>query len=190
MRQKGITLIEIIVTTGIISIIGLLLLVIVVNSTGIFYKESAKLSQGLNSNDTMTQMRESLKQSNGVVVSYTLGSVIYTSSSTELVFQVPSIDPSNNIIASTYDYFVLFSSQNQLRFKIFPNPLSARKPQDQIFSTNLDSLKFQYFNLANPPVEVTPASALKVRITLALKQKSGANYETKIATSEAVLRND
>ena len=189
-KQNGLSLMEVVITTGIIAVIGVLLLVIIVSSAGVFYKQSAKVSQGLNTNDAFMQITDSIKQSNAIIASYTQGATTYTSGISQLVFTVPSIDASNNIISNTYDYFVFFLDQNQLRFKVFPNASSSRKAQDQIFSTNVDSLQFQYFNLANPPVEVTPGTALKVRVTLALRQKSGANYETKIATAEARLRND
>ncbi len=190
MIQKGMSLIEVIISTAIISIIGVLLLVIIVNSAGLFYKQSSKLSEGVNINDIQNLIRESIKQANSIAASYTFGSTTYTSGETQLVFKVPSIDSSNNIIADTYDFFVFYVDNNQLRLKTFPDVASARKAQDQIISTSLDSLKFQYFDRANPAQEVTPTAALKVKTTLTLKIKSGGNYETKTATSEANLRND
>jgi len=190
VREKGFTFIELIITMAISSVVGLLLLVIIVNSAGVFYKESSKLSEGLNINDAQNQIRESIKQTNSIAVSYTFAGVTYTSGLTQLVLKVPAIDSSNNLIANTYDYFIFYSDTNKLRFRTFPDAASARKSQDQIFSTNVDQLKFEYLNLLNPPQEVVPSAALKVRTTLILRQKSGANYETTAATSEANLRND
>lgn len=174
---------------GIASVVGALLLVIIINSAGIFYTESSKLTEGLNINDTLSKLRETIKQSSAIIVSLTQGGDTYTSGVTEVVFKVPSIDSSNNIISSTFDYFVFFLDNNKLRFRTFPDALSFRKAQDQIFSNNVDNLHFQYYNLANPPVEVMPINAAKVKITLTLKQKNGLNYEKTTATSEANLRN-
>lgn len=188
--MKGFTLLEMVITMGLVSIIGLLLVVIIVNSTGIFYKESSKLSEGLNINDALLSIRDNIKESSGVVASYTAGSTTYTSSSTQLVLKLASIDTTNNLISNTFDYFVYFLDQKKLRLKSFPDAQSARKAQDQIFSTSVDSVLFQYFNLNNPPTEVDPASAKKVKVTVILKQKSGGNIEQKTATSEATLRND
>ncbi len=188
--MKGLTLLELVITMGLVSVVGLLLVVIIVNSTGVFYKESSKLSQGLNINDALSSIRSDIKQSAGVAASYVDGSTTYTSGTTQLVLKRSSVDSSNNLISNTYDYFVYFLDQKKLRLKTFPDPSSTRKQQDKIFSTLVDFLLFQYFDLNNPPTEVTPEIAGKVRITITLKEKSGAGYETKTATSEATLRND
>ena len=190
LRSKGLTLLEVIIAMGIAGLTGGLLILIIVNSAGIFYKQSSKLSEGLNINDALSQIRKTIKQSGAVQASFTNGLQPFTSSPTQLVLKVPAIDSSNNIIINTFDYFIFYSDQNSLRFKIFPDNLSSRKVQDQIFSTLLGSLLFQYFSLANPEAEVAAANAQKVRITLTLKQKSGAGFEINTATSEANLRND
>lgn len=187
--MKGLTLIEVLIVVGVAIISGTLLLVIIVNSAGIFYKQSSKLSEGQNINDSLMSIRNGLKQASAIVSSYTAGLTTYTSSDTQLVFKVSSIDSSSSIIENTFDYYVYFLDQNKLRFKTFPDGASTRKSQDQIFSTSVNSLKFEYFDLATPPNLVTPSAASKVKITLTLRQKSGADFETNTATSEAVLRN-
>ena len=190
MRERGLTLIEVLITMGIATVAGVLLVVIMVNSAGLFTQQSSKVQEGLNINDALSQVRSSIKQANAVASEYTGGGSTYTTGGSQLVLQVLSIDSLGNIIDNTLDYFVFFQDQNLLRFKIFPDPSSSRKPVDRIFATSVDNLIFQYFNSASPPVEVIPTSATKVRITLTLKQKIGINYETQTATSEANLRND
>lgn len=190
MTQKGLTLVELLISLSIAVIIGGILMAIIVNSAGLFYKESSKVNTGLNINDALTQIRKSIRESSAVAPSYNSGSETYNSESVQIVLKVPSIDQSNNIIPNTFDYFVFFLDQNKLHLKIFPDNQSLRKDQDQIFSTSAESLVFNYFNGNNPPVEVGPAAASKIRVTLSLKQKSGATFETSIATSEANLRNN
>lgn len=189
-QQKGLTLIEVLVAMGIAAIAGALLVVIMVNSAGLSSQQSSNVTEGLNINDALLQLRSSIKQSNAVTTSYTDGSTTYTSGTNQLVLEVASIDSSGNIISNTFDFFVVFLNQNILHFKVFPNASSARKAADRIFSTSVDSLVFQYFNSANPPVEVTPTSATRVRISLSLKQKNGINFEKNAATTDASLRND
>lgn len=180
--MKGLTLVEVLIAMGIAAIVGVLLLAVIVNSTGLFYQQSSEVEQGLNINDALLQIRQNIKQSAGIDP---------TSTSGELVLKISSIDSSGNIIADTFDKFVFSKDQTKLRFKTFPDAASSRSAQNQIFSTNLDNLKFQYFDNVSPPNEVTPPTAAsKVRITLTLRQKSGAGYETQTATTEASLRND
>lgn len=188
--RSGFTLAEILISMGISVIVGGLLMTIIVNSAGLFKTESSKLTQGLNANDALYNVRALIKQSSSVVQSFTYSAVTYTSGAEQLVTKIPSIDSSNKIISETFDYIVFFKDSNQLRLKIFPDAQSARKSQDQIFSTNVDSLNFQYFNSTTPPVEVVPTSATKVKINLSLKQSIGTKIEVSNVSSEASLRND
>lgn len=179
--MKGLTLIEILIAMGIATVAGVLLLVIIVNSAGIFNVQSAKVESGLNINEAFSKFRVSVKQSNAISDQ---------SNSSQLVLKVSSLDPDGNIIDNTYDDFIFMVDQKKLRFKITPNVLSSRKETDSILAYNIESINFQYFNSENPPLEVTPVNATKVRLTLNLKQKTGADFETNVATSEANLRND
>lgn len=190
MKTKGMTLIEVLITMGLATIVGMILVMIMVNSAGLFYKESSNVQQGLNSNDALSNVLAAVRQAAAVVSSYSSGGDTYTSGLTQLVLKLPAEDSSKNIIANTFDFFVYYLDQNKLRFKTFPDAQSNRKPQNQIFSTSTDSLNFQYFDSANPPNQVSPTSATKIRVTISLKQKSGGIYQTNIATSEASLRND
>lgn len=188
--MRGLTLVEVLIAVGIATIVSALLVVIMVNSAGLFYQESSKLTAGLNINDALSKIRSSIKESSAVVSSYTSGLTSYTTGATQIVLKIPSVDSLGNIISDTFDYSIFFLDQTKLRFKLFPDAQSSRKPQDQIFSTSVDSLSFKYFDSQNPPSEVTPTSAFKVRISLTLKQKNGGSLETNTATSEAGLRND
>ncbi len=189
-RQAGLTLMEVLVAMGISILVGALLVVIIVNSAGLYSKESINLQGGLNSNNALGEIRQTIKQSSAIISSYTDGAVTFTSGNDRIVLKVSSTDSLGNLISDTFDYFVFFKDANILRLKTFPDTASSRKTQDRIFSTNVDSLKFQYLNSANPPEEVTAATAAKVKVTLSIKQKNGTNYEIRIATSEADLRND
>ena len=190
MGESGLTFVEALMALGISAVIGGLLVALLVNSAGIFYKESTKLQGGLNINESLSKVRESIKEAYSVATSYIDGLTTYTSSQTQLVLKVPSQDSSGNIIQNTYDHYVYFKDQNYLRFKIFPDATSVVKMQDQILTNTLDSINFQYFDLANTPQEVVPSTALKVRVSISLRKRVGLNFETNTATSEALLRND
>lgn len=183
LRVRGLTLIEVLVAMGIAGVVGTLLLMIVVQSSGIFTDQSSKVQRGLDINDALSQARLSIKDAGGVANSYTDGIDTYTTGEDLLVLKVTSIDAAGDIIEETFDYFVFFKDQDFLRFKTFPDPSSGRKQKDSILATQVSDLHFQYFNSASPPAEVSPQSAAKIRISLKLNQ-------TNFATSEANLRND
>lgn len=181
--MKGLTLVEVLIAMGIATVVGGLLLVIIVNSTGLFLKQSSKIEQGVGANDALSTVRNSIKEARSIAVGYPeTEPFTFATGQTQLALKVPSHDASGNIIADTFDYFVFFLDQTKLRFKVFPDILSKRKSQDQIFSTGVENLEFKYYNLANPPAEVPPVSAAKVKITLFSRENT--------ATTEANLRND
>lgn len=179
--MKGLTFIEIFIAMGIATVAGVLLLVIIVNSLGLFANQSSRVESGLNINDALGQVRSAIKQSTVVDSSSGVG---------KLVLKVSSVDSSNNIISDIYDTYTFFLDNSVLHFQILPDALSSRQASDRIFSTNVDSLFFKYLNSANPPEEITPTAAAKIRVTLTLKQKVGTNYQINTATTEANLRND
>lgn len=189
--QSGFTLAEVIIAMSIVVIVGTLLLVILVNNTGLFYQQSTILNQGVGINDSLSKIRTSIKEANAVSANYTSGSTTYTTGSSELVLQLPAIDSSGNKIFNIFDYAVFNITQNRLYLKVFPDSASGsvRKNADLILTQNVDSIKFDYLD-NNNQLLINPVQADKVRVTLILKQKAGASFKTTTATSEASLRND
>lgn len=187
-QSRGFTLVELIISTAIAVVVGGLLISIFVSNTGLFYRESSKISEGLGINDSLSSIRSSIKQTQAVASGYPLVFPAYTSSTSELVLQIAAIDSSSNIIANTYDYIVYTTSQNKLYMKVFPDALSSRKSVDKILSSNVTSVVFNYLDSSGN--SVTPVSAIKVKVTITLNQQVGLGTETNIATTEANLRND
>lgn len=177
--MKGLTLVEVLIAMGIATVVGALLLVIIVNSTGLFLQQSSKIEQGVGTNDALSAVRNSVKEASSIASDYPPN---FTTSSTQLVLKLTSVDASGNLIPDSFDYFAFFKDQSNFILQSFPDPLSSRKSQDRILLTGLESLEFKYYNLANPPAEVPPVSAAKVKITLFSRENT--------ATTEANLRND
>lgn len=191
MRSQGFTLIEVLIVVTLATVVAALLVVIIANSAGLFYKQSAKVGQGLGVNDALAKFRQIVKESNAIATGYPPGPTpTYTTTSTEIVLKIPSIDVLGNVITDVFDYYVFHKEEDKFKFKIFPDIQSLRKSQDQILATNVNGILLHYFDSQNPPQEVAPSSATKIKMTLNLRQKSGADFEESVATSEASLRND
>lgn len=189
--MKGFSLLEVLIVAAITGVLGALLVVVIVNSAGLFYNQSSKIGQGLGSNVVLSEIRKVVKEASAVANTYPDTSPLFRTGSTQLILKVPSLDSSSNIISEVFDYFVFYFSDGRLYLKSYPDGLSSRKSLDQILAFNVDNVSFQYFNSQDPPLQVAPATAAKVRITLTLKQRnSGQDFEVSISTSEASLRND
>lgn len=179
--MRGLTLIEALFTLAIATIVGTLLLVVMVNTGGLFLKQSSKVALGLSLNDVLREIQKTIRQSS---------SVADTSGVQKLSLKVPSVDSSGAVIANSFDDFIFLLDQSKLVFRVLPNAQSSRIAADQILATNIDMLNFKYFDSQNPPSEVIPKDAKKIKTILALKQKAGFGFEQNIATAEANLRND
>ena len=70
MKNKGFTLLEILIVVGIAIVTSSLLVVILANTAGLFYKESAKVGQGLSANDGLSKFRQIVKESNSITPQY------------------------------------------------------------------------------------------------------------------------
>lgn len=188
--SRGFTLLEVLIVFLTTALVGGLLAAIMVNSTGLFYKQSSKVSQGLGLNDILLSVKRNIREAQSVASGYPEVSPVYTSGANQIVLKLSSIDSSANLIASSYDFVVYFKEDDKFKIKVFPSvmPQSYRQSKDEIISSGIESVLFEYFDSAGSTA--SPNLAKKVRLTLTLKQKTGNIIETKIGTSEANLRND
>lgn len=187
--QKGFTLPELIIASTVAVVISGLLLVIMVNSTGLFYEQSSRVSQGVNVNDALSNIRQTLRSASSIASQYPeIGTPEYSSNQTSVVFKVSAIDPTGNIIPDTQDYIVYYVSDEKLYERILPNAQSSREDKTQVLSNKVETILFEYLGPADNPVVADTAG--KVKITLGLKELVGGVNQTHIATSEASLRND
>ena len=173
-NSNGFTLLETLLTLAIGTIVSTMFVVIIVNSGGLFYKQSSKVAQGLSINDSMAKIEQTIKQSAGVAANYASGGITYTSSTAQLVLKLPTVNLQGAYIDSTYDYFVFFLDGTKFRFKVFPDGASSRKSLDQIFSTNA--------NRSSAPVISPWSGSFSHSIKL-------SSHDEKISNDEAIIGN-
>lgn len=190
MKSQGVTLVELIVGMTVSVLVGGLILSILVNNAAISYKQSAKVTQGVGVNDVLSSIAANIKQASAVASGYPASSPTYSSSGTQLVLKLPSVDSNGDTITGASDYVVYLRDVDKIRLKLFPsaNPPSKRNSEDRILSFNASDLKFEYFD--GTGASVTPTSAVKVKVTVTLSQKTGSGTQTDTASIEAELRND
>ena len=133
--MKGFTLPEIIIGMGIVVLVGGLLILIMVQSTGLFYRESSKISQGVGLNDSLSKIESSIRKSSAVSP---------TSNSTQLVLKFPSIDGSGNIVADTFDSETFLLEGSILKYQLLPDPQSVRAQLDIILTGNIVTLNLSF----------------------------------------------
>lgn len=190
--MKGFTLIEVLVSVTISTVVGLLLIILLVQNNTIFRHQTANVYQGISLNHSASILIDNIKSANFVAVAYPPQSPAYTSNTSNLVLALPSIDTNGNIIAQTYDYVVFYQDPLDLKMfwkKVFPDPLlSQRKAENFLMTNNLSQIIFEYFDEAGSIV--SPASAKKVKFTIAQNEKQAFGQVETTTSSEINLRND
>lgn len=184
---RGFTLIEVLIVLAVSSLVGTLLLNLWVQNNRVFYQQTLRVDQTLSLTNSSSKITDLLRQSSGIVVSYTT----YASSNSILVAQLPSINASDQVIENVYDHLVIFadaSAPKILRLKIFPNVQSTRKSEDEVLTTKLATIVFAY--LDNNNNVVSPIAATKIRYTINTSEKAGSADESNNVQQTVNLRNN
>lgn len=189
MRENGFTLLEVVLVAGLAIIVGTLLITILVQNNGFYYKQNSIIAEGLSLNDAMRGMDTYIRQAVAVASTYIDGTTSYTSDGQTLVLKLPSLN-SEEIIENTYDFVVITKDSekpNVLRLRVFPDVLSSRKGENLVLTTLVESYNFKYLDKAGN--EVPPPSAVAVENTLSVLSKTGSIQSNRTSSSIVTLRN-
>jgi type II secretory pathway pseudopilin PulG len=187
--QKGFTLVELLIVTGISIVIGGLAIGIIVNNTGFTKDQSSTINSNVSLNNVMSQIQNDIRESAAVATGYPAINPTYTTSTTTLVLKLASLN-GNGVIDNVFDYVIYHQdSQNAkiLHRVVVADAQSTRQSSDQIMTTILDSVTYYYLD-SNSAI-VTATSAVNIKVTLSMLDKSGSIGTSKSATSITTLRN-
>ncbi|KKR81240.1 MAG: hypothetical protein UU73_C0003G0196 [Candidatus Daviesbacteria bacterium GW2011_GWA1_41_61] len=187
--MKGLTLVEMLIVTAAALIVGVMLVTLLVNNSGFFYKQSSIIDQGLSLNEGLQEIDKNIRQAVKVAVGYPEDSPLYTTSSQTLVLKMPALGPSE-VISDTYDYTVVnidAAEDKILRLQVFPNPLSTRKSQSLVLTKALSSITFNY--LDNNDTVVSANIATQVEVILSILENNGPQSSFRTSKAVTSLRN-
>lgn len=145
--RRGFTLIEtvIVVAFSVCVIIALVLLMYMFTKS-VTYEQAIATSSG-SATLVMRELELYTLPANAFVLSRTFpGNATYTSTTTSLVLELPSIDASGYVIANTYDYVAFYATGTKAYRVIDKNALSSRTTGTKVLSSNISSLTFTYNN--------------------------------------------
>lgn len=186
---RGFTLLEMVIVGGIALVVGTFLASILVNHSGVSYKQGSIVNSGLSLNDSMKTIDENIKQAAAVASSYPESSPIYTTSAEVLVLKLPAIN-SSGIINNVYDYVVVAkdtANTKILRLYVFPDAQSSRLSANMVLTTILQSVQFQFMDKNGNAV--SPNAATSVGVNLTVLSKLGSIGQNQSASSVTSLRN-
>lgn len=172
-------------------VIGILLIGILVNTSGFFYQQQSVINEGISLNDVLGQISSLVKEAAAVGNTYPQsGTTQFSASQTTLVLKLPGMNQFE-VLPDLNDFVVVAKdSQNSkiLRLKIFPDPLSIRPSKDSVLTTFLESINFSYLDKGGSEV-LTPNLAEAVKIDLSVLAKTGSIGSKRSASIIVNLRN-
>ncbi|MCX6786415.1 MAG: hypothetical protein NTU85_01170 [Candidatus Kaiserbacteria bacterium] len=143
---SGFTLVETLIVIA-LSVGMLIVLCMLIRSfnTSYSYEQGAAISAE-SARSVMRETESLTLVADHVLQSHTFSTTTYTSSSTVLVLEIPSIDSSGAIISSTYDYAVFYSNGTHAYRILAANAASKRVSGTKQLSDTISSLTFSYNN--------------------------------------------
>jgi len=152
-NSRGFTLIELQLAAGLSLIIIVAAIALYIQCWRMFGIGNASLDIYLNSKLAMSRMARDARSAALILSDFTSGGNSYTTSSSCIVLQVPSIDATGKVITDQYDVVVYMlggTDGTYLRQLVIPNMAigtpSARQAQDHTVARYCSALTFYYIN--------------------------------------------
>lgn len=181
-KNRGFSLVELIIAITIFIIIATLLTLFFVNyyKTYRFQQAGIKLSNfasvGANA------LQENVRQADKIITTHSFSGVNYTTNSTNLILELPSVDSAGNIINATYDYVLFYISGNSLYKLVQANNSSVRTSGLKKINDNVLNINFVYNN-SNLSI------ANKIDVNMAMQTIVGSQTISYNIVQEIYLRN-
>ena len=168
ISSRGFSVPEMVVIIFLSSVVFLGISQIYITYNSSYLYQNASINASLSAASFVNETADMALQASNIVASRTVSGTLYTTGSTTVILEIPSIDNDGDIITSTYDYAILFGSTTEAYRIMDAAASSARLDGTKMFSEVVSNLTFTYDN-ASPTV----ATALTVDITnqTAVKQQ-------------------
>jgi len=168
--RRAFSTIEILIAIPIFALIMLALVVMMLSYYDIYNSQQASIDVEHDARTIMSEISKAALQADHVVASHTCASTLYTTNAHTVVFELPSVDSSGNIISGTYDYICIATTSASAYSYTVAGSGSARPTISRKISNNtLSSLTLTYDNadmtkVTNVDVDVVTAELVKQQL--------------------------
>ncbi|MSU74308.1 hypothetical protein EXS57_00845 [Candidatus Kaiserbacteria bacterium] len=155
LPSRAFTLIETVIVIGFSTSMMLALGLVTYHFNKILtYEQTASWSSG-SASTLMREIGSLVLPARAVLQTHTFSGTVYTSTSTVLVLEIPSIDNSGSVIANTFDYAVVYASSTEAYRVLAAHASSKRVSGTKKLSSTISSLIFTYNNTDFTQVSTT-----------------------------------
>ena len=166
--KQGFTLLEVLLSTFLFALILIALFDMFLGYKKIFDIQQAFVGVTGNARDLVGAVAKSARGADSIVSSHLFSGVTYASGTTTVVFELPSINSSGDIIPSTYDYVTVYALGSNVYQLTETGVGSARSAGSKQLTNVLQSIIFTYdssifANVKQVTVEITTATTTRLR---------------------------
>lgn len=172
---RAFTLVETLTVVFIFALIVLAIFTLYSNYENILGTQSALIDTAGSASAAVDDIQNSVLQADRVVASHSFAGTSYTSTTTSIVLEVPSITAAGDIVAGSHDYIIYYASSTALYRIVDAAAGSYRQSATRSLSHTLDTLAFTYNSS-----DFSMVSRVTVDITTeeVVKQKSSTAHLT------------
>lgn len=145
-RQKGFTIIEIVIVIFLFSILLLGLFTIFEWQQRIYSLEMAEMQATSGARAALNEFSESIAQAKNIITSRTVSGTTYSTSGNNLVLELPAVNASGQIIGGGNDYIIFYTNGTSLYKLIDPVNESVRVGGTKLLTDKLQNLSLTYNN--------------------------------------------
>lgn len=145
-NKYGFTLVETIIVVALFVIMTTILVNFYLNFSQNFSYLQANVDVSETSGMVVSAVAGAASQADLILSSHTFSSTTYTTSSSTLVLELPSVDSYGTIITGSHDYVVFYTNGSSVYQVTQPAAGSVRTARTKQLSSNLSSLTFTYDN--------------------------------------------
>lgn len=181
-KQDGFTIIELVITIAISTILLGAMFGLFEWHQKVYLREAASVMATSAVRQTMQNITKNIAQATNIEASHSFGGTTYTTSGSTIVLKLPSVDATDNIIASTYDYVAVYLHNGAVYQLIEPGSGSVRLAGTRQLADNVTTFALTYNN-------GVPASASEATLDIQVSVSTrNGNLSTRVIDT-VFLRN-
>lgn len=180
--SRAFSLIEVIIVVAISALVAGALANIFFYYNSSYLYQNASVNVSSSAASFLNEMSELALQAKTISTSRAVSGTTYTTGSTTVVFELPAMNSSGDVLPNAYDYAILYATSTHLYRILDVHGSSVRKASTVQYSDVLSNLTLTYDN-------ATPANATSITVDLSTATTSRGKTAATQLKQTVYLRN-